>query len=168
MPSFFIFNERRGRACATKAWECDCCVCLSLLRRRFNFFRLSLQNIHIVLIGSHAVHRHPGRPWPTNCVDFYVCETKRSNSYLIFLLRGRFSCQKAFRDVLAEVNDQAGQHEVVAENLTSAVSKEIVALVKDLKEERKKVLHVYYHLDNKFEQLGFTKNGNNRIGSHQN
>lgn len=51
----------------------------------------------------------------------------------------RFSCQKAFRDVLTEVNDQAGQHEVVAENLTSAVTKEIVALVKDLKEERKKV-----------------------------
>lgn len=41
--------------------------------------------------------------------------------------------------MLTEVNDQAGQHEVVAENLTSAVTKEIVALVKDLKEERKKV-----------------------------
>jgi hypothetical protein len=54
----------------------------------------------------------------------------------------RFSCQKAFRDVLTEVNDQAGQHEVVAENLTSAVTKEIVALVKDLKEERKKVVTV--------------------------
>jgi len=52
----------------------------------------------------------------------------------------RFSCQKAFRDVLTEINDQAGQHEVVAENLTSAVSKEIVALVKDFKEDRKRVI----------------------------
>ena len=41
--------------------------------------------------------------------------------------------------MLTEVNDQAGQHEVVAENLTSAVAKEIVALVKDFKEDRKKV-----------------------------
>lgn len=41
--------------------------------------------------------------------------------------------------MLTEVNDQAGQHEVVSENLTSAVTKEIASLVKDLKEERKKV-----------------------------
>ena len=60
--------------------------------------------------------------------------------FFFFLFFDRFSCQKAFRDVLTEVNDQAGQHEVVAENLTSAVTKEIVALVKDLKEERKKVI----------------------------
>lgn len=45
--------------------------------------------------------------------------------------------------MLTEVNDQAGQHEVVAENLTSAVTKEIAALVKDLKEERKKVWKFY-------------------------
>ena len=51
----------------------------------------------------------------------------------------RFSCQKAFRDMLTEINDQAGQHEVVAENLTLAVTKEIVALVKDFKEDRKRV-----------------------------
>lgn len=38
-----------------------------------------------------------------------------------------------------EVNDQAGQHEVIAENLMSAVHKEIQVLVKDLKDERKKV-----------------------------
>lgn len=62
---------------------------------------------------------------------------------LIFIFN-RFSCQKAFRDVLTEVNDQAGQHEVVAENLTSAVTKEIVALVKDLKEERKKVFTMMF------------------------
>jgi len=41
--------------------------------------------------------------------------------------------------MLNEINDQAGQHEVVAENLTVTVAKEIVALVKDLKDERKRV-----------------------------
>ncbi|XP_057366986.1 formin-binding protein 1-like isoform X1 [Daphnia carinata] len=66
-------------------------------------------------------------------VKSYMPKKKEEEEY-------QFSCQKAFRDVLTEVNDQAGQHEVVAENLTSAVTKEIVALVKDLKEERKKAL----------------------------
>lgn len=41
--------------------------------------------------------------------------------------------------MLCEVNDLAGQHEVIAENLQSDVIKEISFLVKDIKEERKKV-----------------------------
>jgi len=53
----------------------------------------------------------------------------------------QFSCQKAFRDMLTEINDQAGQHEVVAENLTMSVTKEIVALVKEIKDDRKRALH---------------------------
>lgn len=53
----------------------------------------------------------------------------------------QFSCQKAFREMINEINDQAGQHEVVAENLTMAIAKEIVTLVKDLKDERKRALH---------------------------
>lgn len=53
--------------------------------------------------------------------------------------------------MLTEVNDQAGQHELVAENLASSVFKEICALVKDLKEERKKVrghsAKLHFHRD---------------------
>lgn len=41
--------------------------------------------------------------------------------------------------MLCEVNDLAGQHEVIAENLRSDVIKEINCLVKDIKDERKKV-----------------------------
>lgn len=41
--------------------------------------------------------------------------------------------------MLCEVNDLAGQHEVIAENLQSDVIKEIGHLVKDIKDERKKV-----------------------------
>ena len=52
----------------------------------------------------------------------------------------QFTCQKAFRDMLTEVNDQADQHEAVAEHLTSALAKEIAVLVKDFKADRKKAL----------------------------
>lgn len=38
-----------------------------------------------------------------------------------------------------EVNDLAGQHEVIAENLQAEVIREITILMKDFKEERKKV-----------------------------
>jgi len=51
--------------------------------------------------------------------------------------------------MLCEVNDLAGQHEVIAENLQSDVIREINYLVKDIKEERKKV-HLLYNLQNFF------------------
>lgn len=38
-----------------------------------------------------------------------------------------------------EVNDLAGQHEVIAENLQTHIIREVCMLVKDFKEERKKV-----------------------------
>ncbi|CAG9773093.1 unnamed protein product [Ceutorhynchus assimilis] len=49
------------------------------------------------------------------------------------------SCQ-AFKALMNEINDLAGQHEVVAEDLQANVIKELTALVKDLREERKKQL----------------------------
>lgn len=38
-----------------------------------------------------------------------------------------------------EVNDLAGQHEVIAENLQTHIIREVNILVKDFKEDRKKV-----------------------------
>ncbi|XP_074029177.1 formin-binding protein 1-like Cip4 isoform X3 [Leptinotarsa decemlineata] len=49
------------------------------------------------------------------------------------------SC-RAFKALMNEINDLAGQHEIVAEDLQANVIKELTALVKDLKEERKKQL----------------------------
>ena len=46
---------------------------------------------------------------------------------------------KAFRDAVSETADLAGQHEVISENLTTVVLVEIAALVKEMKEDRKKV-----------------------------
>lgn len=52
----------------------------------------------------------------------------------------QFSSCRAFKFMLNEVNDLAGQHEVVAENLMANVIKELTALVKDMREDRKKHL----------------------------
>lgn len=43
---------------------------------------------------------------------------------------------------MKEVNDMAGQHELIAENLQDEVIREVTILVKDMKEDRKKVLVV--------------------------
>lgn len=50
---------------------------------------------------------------------------------------------------MKEVNDMAGQHELIAENLQDEVIREVTILVKDMKEDRKKVLVVLN------ESLGF-------------
>lgn len=54
---------------------------------------------------------------------------------IIFIYR--FTTCIAFKSLMKEVNDLAGQHEVIAEELQAKVIKELTALVKDLKEERK-------------------------------
>ena len=123
-------------------------IFLRLLAVSFHFFFLVFIAAYPsqLVTSSHAAHQ---RPWPASCAlatapalsSYVQCgATINDLIFFSFFFFDRFSCQKAFRDVLTEVNDQAGQHEVVAENLTSAVTKEIVALVKDLKEERKKVI----------------------------
>ncbi|XP_050303808.1 formin-binding protein 1-like isoform X3 [Anthonomus grandis grandis] len=52
----------------------------------------------------------------------------------------QFTSCKAFKTLMNEINDLAGQHEVVAEDLQENVIKELTALAKDLREERKKQL----------------------------
>ncbi|XP_043274862.1 formin-binding protein 1-like isoform X4 [Venturia canescens] len=52
----------------------------------------------------------------------------------------QYSPCRAFKLELNEVNDQAGQREVIAENLQANVLRELNLLVKDFKEDRKKHL----------------------------
>ncbi|XP_043476982.1 formin-binding protein 1-like isoform X1 [Leptopilina heterotoma] len=52
----------------------------------------------------------------------------------------QYSPCRAFRKELNEVNDQAGQREVIAENLQETVLRELNILVKEFKEDRKKHL----------------------------
>lgn len=53
----------------------------------------------------------------------------------------QFSSSIAFVKMLNEINDIAGQHEIIAETYTGQIMKEISDLVRELKEERKRHLH---------------------------
>jgi len=52
----------------------------------------------------------------------------------------QFTATKAFKLMLNEINDLAGQHEVIAENLSTAVVSDLTILVKSMKEDRRKFL----------------------------
>ncbi|XP_064458115.1 formin-binding protein 1-like isoform X2 [Ornithodoros turicata] len=51
-----------------------------------------------------------------------------------------YSSYKAFSMMLNETSDIAGQHELISENLLGIIAKDISTLVKELKDERKKLL----------------------------
>uniref|UniRef100_A0ACB8F0V1 Uncharacterized protein n=1 Tax=Sphaerodactylus townsendi TaxID=933632 RepID=A0ACB8F0V1_9SAUR len=51
----------------------------------------------------------------------------------------KYSSCKAFLATLNEMNDYAGQHEVVSENMTSQITTELARYVQELKQERKLV-----------------------------
>lgn len=48
----------------------------------------------------------------------------------------RFSTCRAFVQMLNEINDMAGQHELISENLNIHIVKNISILAKELKEDR--------------------------------
>ncbi|KAB7507512.1 Formin-binding protein 1-like protein, partial [Armadillidium nasatum] len=52
----------------------------------------------------------------------------------------QFTFVRAFREALNETSDLAGQHEVIAETLSSSVVQETHNLIKEIKDERKKYL----------------------------
>jgi len=52
----------------------------------------------------------------------------------------QFTATKAFKLMLNEINDLAGQHEVIAENLSTAVVSDLTSLVKSMKDDRRKFL----------------------------
>ena len=51
----------------------------------------------------------------------------------------RFTCLQAYKNLLNELGDQAGQHEMIAENLSTSVVQELSSLTKQLKDDRRKV-----------------------------
>ncbi|XP_070177040.1 formin-binding protein 1-like isoform X2 [Littorina saxatilis] len=52
----------------------------------------------------------------------------------------QFTWARAFVDMVKEIHDLAGQHEVIAENLQSTVSRDLQTLIAELKHERKQHL----------------------------
>ena len=63
--------------------------------------------------------------------------------------------------MLHEISDLAGQHELIAENLCSDVTNELFKLIKDLKDERKKILtegqKLHNNLNSSYLQLDKSK-----------
>ena len=57
----------------------------------------------------------------------------------LFFFLCRFTCLQAYKNLLNELGDQAGQHEMIAENLSTSVVQELSTLVKQLKDDRRKV-----------------------------
>ncbi|KAK7504998.1 hypothetical protein BaRGS_00003568, partial [Batillaria attramentaria] len=59
---------------------------------------------------------------------------------------------KSFVDMVKEIHDLAGQHEVIAENLQSTVSRDLQNLITELKQERKKHLQEGARLQEQLRQ----------------
>uniref|UniRef100_A0A6Q2XSM5 Thyroid hormone receptor interactor 10 n=1 Tax=Esox lucius TaxID=8010 RepID=A0A6Q2XSM5_ESOLU len=73
----------------------------------------------------------------------------------------RFTNHQAFQDVLNELNDYAGQRELIAENMITGICVELTKYLRDLKEERKTYLadarKAQQNLEISFKQLENTK-----------
>ncbi|XP_035197343.1 formin-binding protein 1 isoform X24 [Oxyura jamaicensis] len=73
----------------------------------------------------------------------------------------RYTSTKAFLATLNEMNDYAGQHEVISENMTSLITGELTRYVQELKQERKSHFHdgrkAQQHIETCWKQLEASK-----------
>nr|KAF6433421.1 formin binding protein 1 [Molossus molossus] len=73
----------------------------------------------------------------------------------------RYTACKAFLSTLNEMNDYAGQHEVVSENLTSQIIAGLARYVQEVKQERKSHFHdgrkAQQHIETCWKQLESSK-----------
>ncbi|XP_036381887.1 formin-binding protein 1-like [Megalops cyprinoides] len=73
----------------------------------------------------------------------------------------KYTSCRAFLMTLNELNDYAGQHEVIAENLTAQIVSELTHYVQELKAERKLHFHdgrkAQQHIENSWKQLESSK-----------
>ncbi|XP_045325845.1 formin-binding protein 1 isoform X16 [Leopardus geoffroyi] len=73
----------------------------------------------------------------------------------------RYTACKAFLATLNEMNDYAGQHEVISENMTSHITVELARYVQELKQERKSYFHdgrkAQQHIEICWKQLESSK-----------
>ncbi|XP_061118313.1 formin-binding protein 1 isoform X8 [Conger conger] len=73
----------------------------------------------------------------------------------------KYTSCRAFLAALNELNDYAGQHELIAENLTSQIISELTRYIQELKTERKSHFHdgrkAQQHIENSWKQLESSK-----------
>ncbi|KAM8934284.1 formin-binding protein 1 [Pelodytes ibericus] len=73
----------------------------------------------------------------------------------------KYTSCKAFQTTLNEMNDYAGQHEVISENMTTQITAELTRFVQELKQERKSNFHegrkAQQHIETCWKQLESSK-----------
>ncbi|XP_051041070.1 formin-binding protein 1 isoform X5 [Phodopus roborovskii] len=73
----------------------------------------------------------------------------------------KYTACKAFLSTLNEMNDYAGQHEVISENMISQITMDLVRYVQELKQERKSNFHdgrkAQQHIETCWKQLESSK-----------
>ncbi|KAM4851160.1 formin-binding protein 1 isoform X14 [Urocitellus parryii] len=73
----------------------------------------------------------------------------------------KYTSCKAFLSTLNEMNDYAGQHEVISENMTSQITVDLARFVQELKQERKSNFHdgrkAQQHMETCWKQLESSK-----------
>ncbi|KAF4016757.1 hypothetical protein G4228_008186 [Cervus hanglu yarkandensis] len=76
--------------------------------------------------------------WGIDILEKYIKFVKeRTEIELSYAKQLRYTACKAFLSTLNEMNDYAGQHEVISENMTSQIIVELARYVQELKQERK-------------------------------
>ncbi|CAM9113906.1 unnamed protein product, partial [Lampetra planeri] len=71
----------------------------------------------------------------------------------------RFSNHGSFQEILNELNDYAGQRELIAENMMTGICVELTKYLQDLKQERKHIVtadhsqNIYADLDDEFDDI---------------
>lgn len=93
----------------------------------------TLTHINLILINISSAHTVLERTGPLS--ESVACAHFR-----------RYTACKAFLSTLNEMNDYAGQHEVISENMTSNITVELARYVQELKQERKSVTEVCFFL----------------------
>lgn len=91
----------------------------------------TLTHINLILINISSAHIVLERTGPLS--ERVACAHFR-----------RYTACKAFLSTLNEMNDYAGQHEVISENMTSNITVELARYVQELKQERKSVTEVCF------------------------
>ncbi|KAL7980874.1 hypothetical protein Chor_002028 [Crotalus horridus] len=76
--------------------------------------------------------------WGIDILEKYIKFVKdRTEIEINYAKQLRYSSCRAFLATLNEMNDYAGQHEVISENMTSQITTELARYVQELKQERK-------------------------------
>lgn len=97
--------------------------------------------------SSESVLIHSKAKWFPPPFAVFVWKERLKAKCLSVLCR--YTSTRAFLATLNEMNDYAGQHEVISENMTSLITTELTRYVQELKQERKSVINPFLFIIHK-------------------